>query len=200
MKKIPTLFVRDHGGDCKVTDAVTPGCEWVLAGEGVATRKYDGACCAIRGGRLYKRREVRGQIEGMGWVWSAVQDFEPVEYDFSTGKAFGWVPVGDGPDDRWFREAFAQGFCVSGPDCLSQGRLVDGTYELCGPKVQGNPDGFVAHRLVAHGMDALAGCPRDFAGLRDYLLARSFEGVVFHAGDGRMAKIKRRDFRGEGAP
>jgi hypothetical protein len=36
MKKIPTLFQRDETRRY-VTDVVTPGCEWVLAGEGRAT-------------------------------------------------------------------------------------------------------------------------------------------------------------------
>ena len=30
------------------------GLEWVLAGKGVATVKWDGACCAIIGGEFYK--------------------------------------------------------------------------------------------------------------------------------------------------
>lgn len=44
MRKIPTLFVREFLPNHKIliTDQVTPGCEWVLAGEGVATRKLDG--------------------------------------------------------------------------------------------------------------------------------------------------------------
>ncbi len=37
-EKIPTLFVRDLEDRAHVTDEVTPGCEWVLAGEGVAYR------------------------------------------------------------------------------------------------------------------------------------------------------------------
>lgn len=56
MKQIPTLFERTFANH-KVTgisDKVTPGCEWVLAGEGVATIKIDGACCAVINGELYK--------------------------------------------------------------------------------------------------------------------------------------------------
>jgi len=33
MRKIPTLFVRDPENRANVTDEVTEGCEWVLAGE-----------------------------------------------------------------------------------------------------------------------------------------------------------------------
>ena len=49
MKKLPTLFVRVYR-DGKVVDVlpnVAPGMEWVLRGEGVATVKIDGACCAV---------------------------------------------------------------------------------------------------------------------------------------------------------
>lgn len=41
MKKMPTLFIRvfyDHSIIDTINE-VTPGCEWVLAGEGVATEK-----------------------------------------------------------------------------------------------------------------------------------------------------------------
>jgi hypothetical protein len=61
MQKIPCLFQRDQsqGRDTLVRDEVTPGCEWVLEGEGIATRKWDGTCCLIRDGKLYKRYEVK---------------------------------------------------------------------------------------------------------------------------------------------
>lgn len=37
--------------------------------------------------------------------------------------------------------------------------------------------------------------PRDFAGLRDWLLAHpQYEGIVRHHPDGRRAKLKHRDF------
>ena len=50
MKKIQTLFVRDWDGDRRyVLPEVAPGCEWVLKGEGVPTRKYDGTCVMFAG-------------------------------------------------------------------------------------------------------------------------------------------------------
>lgn len=50
MKKMPTLFIRvfyDHSIIDTINE-VTPGCEWVLAGEGVATEKIDGTCTLSR--------------------------------------------------------------------------------------------------------------------------------------------------------
>jgi hypothetical protein len=42
----------------RATRESNPGCQWVFDGEGVATRKYDGACCMVRDSKLYKRREL----------------------------------------------------------------------------------------------------------------------------------------------
>ena len=63
------------------------GLRWVFDGEGVATRKYDGACCMVRDGKLYKRREL-------GPKQNAPADFFMVDHDEETGKTVGWVPVG----------------------------------------------------------------------------------------------------------
>ena len=182
MKKIPTLFERDWKGDrSRVVDQVHRGCEWVMAGEGDATRKMDGTCCMVRGNRLFKRRELPKNI-------TAPAGFEVADYDTETGKTVGWVAVGEGPEDRYHREAWTG--CDTWPD---------GTYELVGPKIQGNPEGWQHHLLLRHGakggpMQAIPDVPRSFDGLRDWLVGKDIEGIVFHHPDGRMAKIKLRDF------
>ena len=71
MKKIPTLFKRifDEQHRKSVSCEVTPGMEWVLAGEGLATVKIDGTCCAITNGRFYRRYDAkRGKTPPMGAV------------------------------------------------------------------------------------------------------------------------------------
>ena len=174
MKKIVSLFQRNCDGDRLVRDEVVAGAEWVLAGEGVATRKFDGTCAMVRGGRLYKRFDAQqGKTPPPGF--EPTQDPDPV-----TGHWPGWVLVGDGPEDRWFREAFEP--AASTPN--------DGTYELCGPKVQGNPEALDAHTLVPHGVEVLADAPRDFDGLKAYLQNKTLEGIVWHHPDGRMVKIQ----------
>lgn len=178
MKKIPTLFERDWNGDrSRVVPQVHPGCEWVLAGEGTATIKIDGTCCMIRDGKLYKRRELKpGDPRPL--------DFEEADQDGETGKAVGWLPVGDGSEDRWHREAFAR---LVPP-------LEDGTYELLGPKVQGNVEGYPHHELVWHGHMIAEDAPRDFEGLKTWMQGLNIEGLVWHHPDGRRAKLKLRDF------
>ncbi len=178
MNKIISLFARNYDGDRLVRDEIVPGAEWVVAGEGVATRKFDGTCCLVRGGRLFKRYDAKAGKQPPA-NFEPAQDADPV-----TGHWPGWVPVGDGPEDQWHREAFA-------PDAAW---VPDGTYELCGPKVQRNAEGFTTHVLVQHGVDVLIDVPRTFAELREYLSTRDIEGIVWHHPDGRMVKIKLRDF------
>jgi hypothetical protein len=51
MKKIPTLFKRENSlPNNPVKNEITPGCEWVLKGLGIATHKWGGTCCLIKEG------------------------------------------------------------------------------------------------------------------------------------------------------
>lgn len=187
MKKIISLFKRNYDTDRLVRDEITPGAEWVANGEGIATRKFDGTCCLIRDFKLFKRYEVKP--EGI-----APSGFEPAnEVDPETGKQQGWLPVTNCPDDKWHREALNNTF-------NNRSEIANGTYELCGPKIQGNPERFLSHQLVRHGIHELPMCPRDFNGIKSYLsiytelVGQSIEGIVWHHPDGRMVKIKARDF------
>lgn len=179
MKKIISLFQRNYDSDKLVRDEIVPGAEWVTAGEGIATVKHDGTCCLIRDGRIFKRYDVK---QGK----TPPQGFEPAQDpDPKTGHWPGWLPVGDGPEDKWHAEAFR-----------ALGEAPDGTYELCGPKVNGNAEGLTEHKLIPHGQIELLTFPRTFeeikAAFRDHLT--NIEGIVWHHPDGRMVKIKAKDF------
>lgn len=94
MKKIISLFQRNYETDRLVRDEVVPGAEWVLAGEGVATRKFDGACCMVRDGKLFKRYDAKnGKTPPPGF--EPAQDADPV-----TGHLPGWLLVGDCAEDK----------------------------------------------------------------------------------------------------
>lgn len=178
MRKIPTMFERDwNDRSRRVIDKIHVGCEWVADGEGIATRKIDGTCCLVRDGKLYKRRELRG-------IDKTPEGFEYVTHDDETSKIIGWVPCIPGAsEDQWHREAF------------SAGNFANGTYELIGPKIQGNPERFSQHALVPHEFAGkFIDVPRTFDGLREWMDGRDIEGIVFHHPDGRMAKIKLKDF------
>lgn len=179
MKKIQTLFKRDFYNGGKILSQYSDDVAWVVAGVGIATRKYDGMCSLVRDGKLYRRYELK---EGR----TAPADFEPIDHDETTGKTMGWVQVGWGNEDKYFREA------AGDPDNVD---LKDGTYELLGPKVQGNPEHFSNHVLLSHDQpEVLYDVPTDFYALCDYLEDKDIEGIVWHNNDGRMVKIKKKDY------
>ncbi len=184
MKKIISVFQRNYDGDRLVRDEVTPGAEWVLAGEGEATRKWDGMACQILDGVPYKRHDVR---KGKPVPPGAIPAQEP---DDVTGHWPHWLPVSDGPEDKRFRDAF---------NAIEIPR--DGTYELLSPTFMGrdsahkNPEGVPFDVLIPHGSLIISCFPRTFDGMRQMFENNpSIEGVVFWHSDGRMAKIKLRDF------
>jgi hypothetical protein len=179
MEKIISLFKRNYDGDRLVYDEVVPGAEWVLAGEGVATQKLDGTCCKFEGSKLWKRYTLKkGRTPPAEYV--PATDVDPV-----TGKQEGWVPVGDGRDNQYHLEGWGN---------LSSHEILDGTYELCGPRIQSNPEQLDSHQLLLHGSRKYVGEPRDFEGIKAWLATRDVEGIVWHHPDGRMVKIKTRDF------
>jgi hypothetical protein len=179
MEKIPTMFERDWEGDrSRVTPQPTPGCEWVFEGEGVATRQYDGTCMMFDGEHWWARREVKaGKL--------TPENFLPLSYDEQTGKTVGWEPVEQAPFVKFFNEALNQ---------QPPTEWEPGTYELLGPKIQKNPEGYETHQLVGHAGAEQAVVFRSFAGIEIFLEEHDWEGIVFHHPDGRMAKIKARDF------
>jgi hypothetical protein len=187
MRKIPTLFRRDPDNPRHVLPDITPGCEWVLDGEGIATRKYDGTCMLIRRDGLavnvFARREVKPGKE-------PPPNFREVDHDPVTDKRVGWEPLDQTGWGKLVNEALGD----PGADWMP------GTYELCGPKVNGNPEGYPDHRLIRHA-DAqrypLSDQALTFPVLRGIVCdlgARGWEGLVWHHPDGRMAKLKARDF------
>jgi hypothetical protein len=195
MRKIISLFQRNYEGDKLVRDEIVPGAEWVVNGEGKATRKWDGTCTLVEDGKLFARFDAKvaptapnpdgrtlPAYKGDRQVpdgFRPSQDPDPI-----TGHWPGWVPVEDQPQYKWHREAFDPEFPPP-----------DGTYELCGPKLQGNPEGLDKHVLIRHDTQDCPGVPRDFDGLKAFFESNSdIEGIVWHHPDGRMVKIKVKDF------
>jgi hypothetical protein len=182
MKKIPTIFTRD--GNMKITTEHHPDCHWVFNGEGVPTYKIDGTSCLYRDGKLLKRYDAKnGKKPQVG--------FEPCEEapDPKSGHWPGWVPING--NDRWHEQALSYMRSILAEAGM---QLTNGTYELIGPKINGNPEKVVTHILIPHGIKIESKVPTDQPNLRLYLAHLPYEGVVWHHADGRMAKIKRRDF------
>ena len=193
MRKIPTLFEREFENHkvVAIKPIVTPGLEWVLRGEGIATVKVDGACCAIIDGVFYKRYDAkRGKTPPAGAI-----PCQP-EPDPITGHWPHWVKVDpEKPEDRWFVNAYVNTYK---PNRFYESYVlklgIDGTYEAIGPHFQGNPYRAPLDFLVKHGENDIRNCPRDFDGLREFLLANYIEGIVFWKDGEPQCKIKRSDF------
>ena len=184
MKKMKTLFKRtfDSGHVANTVNEVTPGCEWVLQGEGKATQKLDGTCCLIKDGKLYARFDYKPGRKLPDGAIPCQEEADPI-----TGHFPHWVEVKDQPQYKWHKIAFEN----------STG-LEDGTYELIGEHFANNPEK-VEHGdiLVKHGSIILDNVGRDYDSIKEYLRTHYIEGIVFHRENGDMCKIKRTDFNFE---
>lgn len=185
MKKIPTLFEREFlDNHVKIKPIVTKGFEWVLNGEGIATIKFDGSCCAIISGEFYKRYDAKG---GKPIPDGAIKCQD--EPDAVTGHLPCWVKCDrNNPADKWFWAAY---------DNVSNHKtLDDGTYEAVGVHFQDNPYCTTYDYLIKHGEDQIDNneLPRTFEGIRDWLSENNHEGIVFWKDGKPQCKIKRTDF------
>lgn len=174
MKKIKTLFVRDPNDMRVVTReyGITPEHTWE------PTRKRDGTAIRVLGGKVYRRFDAKhGKTPPPG--------FEPCQDVAEPDGHFpGWVPIDCPAGDRTTAKLCAE---------LHAEALADGTYELCGPKINGNAEGLAEHVLFRHGADFLH-APTDYDGLKAWFTEHVIEGIVFWANGAPVAKIKRRDF------
>jgi hypothetical protein len=175
VEKIPTLFVRDTNNMKLVTREVNHEAAWVLEGHGVATVKKDGmnVRVTVRGGlciHLEKRRN-------------------PTREEKAQGAEPGYVDAH--PDDPADKHLFA---AVAGTSFIA---WADGAFpcEALGPKIQGGVESSVPVLYpFTYWPELLGENPRTWDEIKRYLEAHAqIEGIVWH-GDGRFAKIKRRDF------
>lgn len=179
VKKIPTLFKRVFDGQriADVLPDITEGCEEALL-HGKATLKWDGSCCAVINGELYRRYDAK---KGKPVPKGAVRCQE--EPDPITGHFPCWVKCDrNNPADKWFFKAFD-----NTPD------KKDGTYEAVGVHFQGNPYGLCDDILEPHG-DKKIDVTRSFNEIKKYLEINNIEGIVFWLDGKPVCKIKRTDF------
>lgn len=181
MKKISTLFKKDPNNLGRVINEINVENQWVFDGEAIATRKFDGSAIAIINGELYKRYDVKkgrqAPVDGI-----PCQEADPI-----SGHHPHWLKCDrNKAEDKYFFEGF---------DALENKE--DATYELCGEKVQSNPEKIIGHKLIKHGSELLQLPSLDFEDLKAYLSdpSNNIEGIVFHhKSDGRMCKLRKSDF------
>lgn len=201
MKKISTVFEIN-----RETGTATPNVrienQWVVDGEGIATLKVDGSSCFFSNGQLYKRfdRKLKKQFDILRKkqgdkfkveihmfrdlpeeAISIMETYDPVTYHWPF-----WVPVKeDAPEDQFHNNALKN----------FKGSFKEGqSYELVGPSIGGNLYELSQNELWDHGSVILNISDRSFEGLKKYIIENNEEGIVFHHSDGRMAKLRRKDF------
>lgn len=190
-RKMTALFEIDrvkHVG----TDVVNEKSAWVFTEPAVATVKRDGTGVLITAeGEVLVRRSVKKGKR-------APNGFRLAEVDAFTGHMFGVEPVAQSGFKAMMEEAMPK-----------TGQLLEpGTYELCGPKVNGNPERLEAHVLIRHGAEVLPVIPDMrtvepgeahallkpiFAELRE----KGVEGVVWWGADDKRVKLRVKDFFGD---
>lgn len=201
MKKIPTLFERVYENHrvADILDKVTEGMEWVLDGEGTATVKYDGSCCAIINGEFYKRYDAKKGKPIPDGAIKCQNEPDPI-----TGHMPCWVKCDrNNPSDKWFWTAYDNYRELGKIDGTTKydterkyilPKVADGTYEAVGKHFQGNPYNMDCDILMRHG-DVHIKVDRTFEGIKKYLFENYIEGIVFYDKYSIPAcKIKRTDF------
>ena len=127
---------------------------------------------------MYKRFDYKKVFKGSGndLPEGAIACCEP---DPVTGHWPHWVKVT--ASDKWHLQA--------------EKPLEDGTYELCGPKINGNKDKFEKHVYVNHDSEdilvPITSLKYDY--LKDFLTNNYMEGLVIkYKGD--AVKVRKSDF------
>ena len=151
MKKIQSLFQRNYETDRLVRNEVVPCSEWVMDGEGIATRKWDGTCCLIQDGQFYRRLDVKnGKTPPKGFIPAQ-------EPDVITGHCPGWILCDrSSNENKYYFEAYDK-----------QASWENGTYELCGERINGNPEHIIGHVLIRHGKEIIDDAPRTYEKLKN---------------------------------
>lgn len=194
MKKMPTLFERTFANH-KVVETlpnIVPGFEWVLEGEGDATIKWDGTCCAFIDGIFYKRYDAKRNKKTGEYKLPPANAIPCDAPDPITGHWPHWVPVDENnPDDKWFIEAknkYEWAFGIH--------QIPDGTYEAIGKHFNSNPYNMEYDILQRHGVPVIYNLRgiRTYDTIKTFLQKHQIEGIVFWKDGSPQCKIKRSDF------
>lgn len=179
MEKIPTLFLRNSENMKLVTQQFNPDATWIFTADIVPTVKKDGTNIQVvvaDGGTLlevFKRRnptrEEKTQGQEPGYVLAHL-------YDPADKHIFAAVDATDfssWPEGVW--------------SCEALGPKIQGGVESSVPCIY--PFSWDPYRITET-------IQIDYDGIKAYLEKHEIEGIVWHeqGGQGRMCKIKRRDF------
>ena len=177
MKKMLTLFEQNEQRE--VINQLRESNQFLLTGDFTASIKRDGTSVFVKNGQLYKRYDANEKKGRKIPENAIVCQSEPAP----NGSFPVWIPVIE--SDKFHLEAFNK-----------QDSWDDGTYELVGPKVNGNKDGYSEHLLIKHGYEIVDLESVDYEYLKQWIESHQLEGLVFKCNKtGLMTKLRRKDFK-----
>lgn len=190
MEKIKTIFkilYEQNGIPCDriCIDEVLEENSWVFTEPKVlAYRKWDGIPIAIINGNLYKRQQIETehlQLLRKNAVKCGSED--PI-----TGTTPYWIKcIESNPIEKYLWNAFNK--------LKEENKISDGTYEVCGRNIQSNKEKLKSNIAIPHKIELITDLEDySFESIKNYLKQRNIEGIVFYHPDGRMAKIRLKDF------
>lgn len=200
MRKIPCMFEIDPVSH-EATDNINPKAMFIFDHpEARPTFKKDGTAVRFdEAGKWWVRRMVKKNKP-------APEGFAPVETDPNTGNTFGWEPVEN--------SGFAKAHRVAMRHAEAEGTVFKpGTFEMVGPKINGNPERVGHHTIMVHGAETVTDFPtiaemaEHMDDMKEFMKpffedfkARGIEGVVWWImdnGEERPAvKMRCKDFFG----
>jgi hypothetical protein len=187
MRRVDPLFLLEGG---LATPEVSPEAAWVAAGLGRASMLWDGVPYLLWDGALFRMVDLKkGARQPEGWV----RDGES-----PTGLRRGWA-YADQEDPNHVALAEAVRRKIEQHRAHPNlGDPTNGTYELVGPEIKGNPHGFDGHYLLQHGALAILRAPRDYEGLGAFLADFDGKGIAWSRvdedGATHLVKVTRADF------
>lgn len=178
MKKITTLYKKNPHNLALVLNEVNTWNEWVFI-NWIPTRKYDWTACAIINGNLYKRFDLK-KNRTLPPNSISCQDPDPVTWHHPHWTLCDRKDKTNKYHFEWYDQLTIK---------------EDGTYELCGEKIQWNPEKIKWHKLIKHWCEILEVIDLSFDGLRSFLKINDIEWIVFYNPERQeMCKIRKSDF------
>lgn len=185
--KIKTIFERDWEGNRKVVETYVDGAFMAITGNCVATEKLDGTNV-----RLTVRNHMVVRVE---------KRRNPDKVQKAKGIEEPWYTEADpyAPGDKHILNAVENTDLSEVPDGEWSG-------EAIGPDIQGNPLNLDSNRVYLFSVSKLVepwnDVPVTYEELKEWLPKQKskygndcgIEGIVWHCADGRMFKIKKKDF------
>jgi hypothetical protein len=175
VNRIPRAFEPNALG----LAGLRPAVDWFAQGKGVASRKWDGVPVLLHpteeGGWMAFR--------GIRFLLGLPEPPRFLRHGIDGAMVSGWLPVGE--DDEDVVLALGRLYHAGLP-------IYPGTYELCGPGIKDNPEGFELPTLLRHGGLAYIRTPRSLDDLVMFMIEHPAEGIVWEY-DGALCQLTRKD-------